>query len=557
MLIWKSSLVQGDVIVENSLNTNAVLQSDDSNVCMSKDDPSCKIASLERPLKPSDIPGPVVFSAFDKNETILLPGGYHQELRQGKVSQVNSIENPDLNLVDFAVLPSAINRTDVEEILSLLRQYNDWDDDPDTVDGMTSHEMFVWTPGMYEEGPTMKYRDSDPNFLPARKVLRAKLDKIMQPYLDNVITPLVHQRYPDACTSKGEDRYCKPCYSLVRQYKHGLRQTHDTHNDGHAIVTVVVSLSDYDVEYRGGLYVATGYGQKEHVALNKGDGVMHQSSLLHGVKVYDLPDTPEKTERWSWILWYRDSSTCEDHGHEWFADCAEKGDILCKELHSTKVGAVPGISEEETVQQILQLNIDAANGGSGTSALKVARAYLKNLPSKLDFDLEKAKYYYQLAIQSYNPNGYFGLAQILLTEVISDYKSQPFTVQQNAWKDPRVMEAIKLLEKAAYFNHPFAKFNLGVVYTFGYNNGIVDAELAGEWFEDSGIPEGYYVASNHAKNIGDTTREKKLMQRAKDMGYFQPWRAQARQSTGSGGAGGVDMNLPWPPSFDGRSPPRI
>ena len=63
-----------------------------------------------------------------------------------------------------------------------------------------------------------------------------------------------------------------------------------THHDGHAIATVVVSLSDFEVEYRGGLYVATGYGQKEFLPLQRGDAAIHRSFLLHGVKVFDLPD---------------------------------------------------------------------------------------------------------------------------------------------------------------------------------------------------------------------------------------------------------------------------
>ena len=54
---------------------------------------------------------------------------------------------------------------------------------------------------------------------------------------------------------------------------------------GHALVTAVISLSDYGSEYRGGLYVATGRSANKVVALRRGDAVVHQSDLLHGVKV--------------------------------------------------------------------------------------------------------------------------------------------------------------------------------------------------------------------------------------------------------------------------------
>ena len=52
-----------------------------------------------------------------------------------------------------------------------------------------------------------------------------------------------------------------------------------------------MSLSDYDTEYRGGLYVATNHGRYA-LKLNRGDAVMHQSDLLHGVQVDDLERHP-------------------------------------------------------------------------------------------------------------------------------------------------------------------------------------------------------------------------------------------------------------------------
>ena len=366
---------------------------------------------------------------------------------------------------------------------------------------------------------------------------------------------MVHQHYPKACTSKGHERYCTPCYSLIRKYKHGQRQSHATHNDGHAIVTVVVSLSDYNVDYRGGLYVSTGFGQHEHVALNKGDAIMHQSSLLHGVKVYDIPSNPKRTERWSWIMWYRDSDTCEDFGHEWFMECAEAGDPLCQHLDSTKVQSRPGITQDEVVDQVLELNMRAADGGNGIAAVKIARAYMNHLPSTLPYDMQKAVLYYHKAIESHNPDGHFGMAMINLIGVTKDYSGG--SKESEAHKDYRVNRAIAHLEKAAYAGHAFSMFNLGIAHTFGYVNGTINADLAGEWFEQSGLPEGYAVAASQAGVSGNKKREKEMLKRAQDMGAFAPWRTQARKNTGSGGASGVDLNLPWPPAFDGRRPPEF
>ena len=78
----------------------------------------------------------------------------------------------------------------------------------------------------------------------------------------------------------------------------------------------MVSLSDYGTDYEGGLYVSTSLGRREYAALNKGDAVLHRSSLLHGVEVHDVEGREDRTERWSWIVWFRDSATCQDFGHE-------------------------------------------------------------------------------------------------------------------------------------------------------------------------------------------------------------------------------------------------
>ena len=98
-------------------------------------------------------------------------------------------------------------------------------------------------------------------------------------------------------------------------------------------------------------------------------------------------------------------------------------------------------------------------------------------------------------------------------------------------------------------------FNLGMVHTFGYGVDQIDAELAAEWFVASGLPEGYFVAYFQAASVGDAERMALYQTRGQRLGMDQPWRKVARQHTGSGGAAGVDINLPWPPSNDGRQPP--
>jgi len=428
--------------------------------------------------------------------------------------------------------------------------------------------MFVDSPELGSERDRMspKVLDSDPEALKTRKPLRRALLEITRPILEEKITPFVHLQYPEVCT-RGSGRNCTPCYSLIRRYRHDERQSHATHYDGHALVTVMVSLSDYDREYRGGLYLSTGYGQREFLGLSRGDAAVHQSTLLHGVQVYPLEDRPEETVRWSWILWYRDSETCqEDHSHEWFAGCAREGNPLCQSLHATKVGNVPGITPDQAQHQIAELNLKAALGGVGTSAIKVARAYLKMLPSHLPYSEEEARKYYQIAIDSNSPDGHYGMAHMLLVELRArDQGGGRTTTEQDGvdrkrWRDDRLRLVVDHLEKAALMgHHAYSMFNLGMVHTYGYGipDDRIDAELAAEWFVASGLPEGYMVAAHQAASVGDARRQQEYAELAMKLGFAAPWRRQARDATGSGGAGGVDLNLPWPRAADGRTPPIV
>ena len=222
---------------------------------------------------------------------------------------------------------------------------------------------------------------------------------------------------------------------------------------------------------------------------------------------------------------------------QWFAECSEKGNALCRQLHATKVGSTPGISEEEASREIIQLNIQAADGGSAYAAIKIARAYLKLLPSALPFDLELAKKYFRIAIESNAPDGHYGMAQILLTTVKFEASQGGSDAQarwSNAWRDRRVQEAIVHLERAAFVGHAFSQFNLGLVHTFGYHGdgggNAIDVGLAGMWFERSGLPEGFFVAAGQAGAVGQTDRQRRMMDMARSMGYFEV-RARVHHST--------------------------
>jgi TPR repeat protein len=505
-------------------------------------------------LQPKDLPEPVLFTSF-QNSTIDLPVGRTQVVAQGSVNQIHKANSTSVD-AKVSVLPSLVDQKSVDKMLSLLRNHSSMDQDPDSVDAMPTYELFMDSPDLDSDMAGMKVLDSDPTSLAQRRALRKQILSITKPILEERITPFVRSRYPEAC-GKGPGRTCTPCYSLIRRYKHAERQSHAIHHDGHALVTVVVSLSDYGSEYRGGLYVSTEKGENKFLALNKGDAVVHQSILSHGVQVYDLQDRPSETERWSWILWYQDGGdTCQDYSHEWFASCAADGNPLCEHLHSTKVKNLPGITKDQAVQQFTNLNIAAAKGGVGIAAMKIARAYLHMLPSYLPFDEEKAKEYFQMAMDYHDPEGHFGLAQLITASTAKVERENRGNMDQN-WKDSQIQEAIRYLEEGALLGHAFSMFNLGIAHAFEYGTGRYDYDLAGEWFEQSGIPEGYYVASVQAGAAGDVKRQKRLEEKAIAVGYGQRWRKKAREYTGSGGAGGVELDMIWPTNMHGRVPPQF
>lgn len=344
-------------------------------------------------------------------------------------------------------------------------------------------------------------------------------------------------------------RFLSPSILYFVRYRAGERISHAPHHDGHSYVTVVVSLSDYGTEYKGGLYVASEFNRRYFLALSRGDAVVHQGDLYHGVKILENVslDADQSTgkaqssmERWSWILWFRDSRTCEDHSDSWYQSCAAQGNPTCQLLHARS---------RPSSDEVLYWNQQASENGHGAASVKIARAYLKTLPSSLSFDFEKARNLFQRAVDLSNePDGHYGLAHISLAEA-SVTKS---VLDSNHL----VMKALYHLESAAKGGHPFAMFNLGIahLYGYGYPSGERDPGLAAEWFEASGLPEGLFVKSMHLNALGEHKQAADFKRRASLLGFGSEWRKAAREYTGSGGAGGVDLNLPWPVSPYGNKP---
>ena len=163
-------------------------------------------------------------------------------------------------------------------------------------------------------------------------------------------------------------------------------------------------------------------------------------------------------------------------------------------------------------------------------------------------DRDQARALFLRGVESSNdPDSHYGLAALYLEDATRNVKVR-------LHHDNLVDKAVAHLEASAFGGHPFAMFNLGMAHMMGYGTKI-DYELAGEWFEASGLPEGLAARSMYYSSIGALEKAAEFQRRAQSLGYGSKWRVLAREQTGYGGAGGIDFNLPWPPNQSNQVPP--
>lgn len=154
----------------------------------------------------------------------------------------------------FFVLSPLITPAEAGDIRRIVEAL-EFDFDPDSVDGMATHEFYLEASGGTDSLKRINGKpDSDRGIFLSRARARAALAELTGPIVSERVLPFVNSRYSAACGSSG----CRVCQSLVRRYIPGERSTHGTHFDIQALVTVVVSLSSFGSDFEGGLYVTTG-----------------------------------------------------------------------------------------------------------------------------------------------------------------------------------------------------------------------------------------------------------------------------------------------------------
>ena len=475
------------------------------------------------PLRPSDIPPIPLFTNWIANHTT-AHNGVPLAYSEGTVEwQLTHRTTSRLLLVT-----SMLSRPEVASIISLANASAgvSFDTELDTVDGMTAHEIHLsseakqFTPGT---------EDNDPATRAKRQPVRDALLGVLQPIIDNRITPFVRRYYATQC-NRSPERACTPCSSLIRRYRAEDRTTHSMHRDGEGFVTVVISLSDHGSEFHGGLYASNGT-VRHTLALQRGDAVVHQHDLLHGVEVN------EQDERWSLIIWFKDAADCSHHGHEWGRTCAEAGDAICQLTHGIAMHRHPELDASDRAISRVAWMTRAAEGGSAQAAFKLGWSHMR------DREMPPVLHWLWKAHTAGEADASYALAWLLLQNATSPDSSDAF-------------RAVALLEESAALGaSPHggavkAMYNLGIAHLYGYGVVHRNHSLAMEWFQASRLPEGYFaVALGHRALDATGLQTAEWDQRARRLGFG----TQARRVHQS--AGGFDLHI-WPASNLASGPPR-
>ena len=370
---------------------------------------------------------------------------------------------------NFHLLPSLVKQEEAAAMKELLVEApDDFDEDIDGVDKMVTYEFIISSAG------ARKAHD------PVREALRQRLRAITEPIIRDRIQPFVWERYPNAGAV---------CHSMIRRYLLHERRTHDTHWDIPSYVSVVVSLDTTGRDFQGGFFVTTGNGEKSFIPLQRGDTVVHQSDLLHGVHVKD-------GERWSWAMWFQDSTDCSSQSSDWWKREAEGGDPVAQTLRAMRAA---------TPEESWMWLSTAASSGFPRAQLYFGKAMEDGLQGEADH--EQAAYWYEQSRRGGELDScyYLGLVE-----------------QRRA----NSSGAMQLFRQGAMFGEPNAMGQLAAGYQNGTGGLVQDLDLATEWFERAAdftveaMYQSYVLYSDRTSTRDrDEAKAQLFLERAARMGH--------------------------------------
>jgi hypothetical protein len=177
---------------------------------------------LGAPLRPTGVPALPLFLNWVANRTVEVLGSRRSvQVAEGRIKYSPPME--DRFGSDVTLLPGLLSRDEVAALLSLLNSSRgpSWDTDPDSIDGMSTFELYLRDNEMAKGGgqkePNSLKGDADPREFAARRPLREAVNKLLDPILDERVIPFVRHRLHTVCNASPE-RACRVCSSVVRKY---------------------------------------------------------------------------------------------------------------------------------------------------------------------------------------------------------------------------------------------------------------------------------------------------------------------------------------------------
>eukprot|EP00928_Gymnodinium_smaydae_P031529 TRINITY_DN23114_c0_g1_i1.p1 TRINITY_DN23114_c0_g1~~TRINITY_DN23114_c0_g1_i1.p1 ORF type:complete len:460 (+),score=58.90 TRINITY_DN23114_c0_g1_i1:67-1380(+) len=272
---------------------------------------------------------------------------------------------------------------------------------------------------------------------------------------------------------------CVVCESLIRRYHPDERTTHATHFDSNAFVTFVVALTS---EVDGGLYVQANnsIASRSFLNLSRGDAVMHQFDLRHGVLV-------RGGIRYSAIFWLADTSeSCEERSTPWYMNAAKQGDPNAQlnvaykylsgteEEHETAVKWLRKAAEQGQEDAQRKLGLLHREGRAGlTKDLDLAEEWLRKAAER---GLFRAQTDLAILMLERNPdNGAQAAKWLRESAAQGDHRAlvnlgMMLRDGKNGLAQ-KVDEAAELFRQAATVGDPLAKKILGDMIYFGEISG--------------------------------------------------------------------------------------
>ena len=189
---------------------------------------------------------------------------------------------------------------------------------------------------------------------------------------------------------------------------------------------------------------------------------MHQSSLLHGVRV-------DAGARWSWILWLKDAtdaSHCDAvDATTWTAGAAAAGDAVAQFIHARRV---------RTPQQRAQWLRAAADAGLARAANELGMAFRTG--DGIARNISAARAWLGVAAAAGEPDALHNLG-LLAADAGDEAK------------------ALRLFHAAALAGSSEAAFNVAASLYSGRGGVGRDLDAAAAWFERAGDGRSLHIAA--------------------------------------------------------------